>query len=658
MKMRVCDLIYVFCALFVILRAEGKELSVSSMFSNNMVLQRGIQVPVWGEARPHAEVVVEFNGQKKIAKANSCGEWMIRLAPMKFGGPYDMRVLTDEVLIFKNVMVGDVWICAGQSNMKMCVRQSWDAKTEILAAHYPNMRLFNVRERLAHQPSKSLMSDGWKVCSPKTISSFSAVGYYFGRDLCKEFNVPIGLISVAYSGSPAEAWTDIKILEADPAFKSIIDEYKRSKDSGDALRKFEEHEKVLKDLNRFRSMFGKRHKIVDKTWTLQDFDDTAWNNVDLPESGQTDLKPYSVVAFRKRMRIPEEWAGKDLLLSLGKIVNYDVVFWDGHEIGRTMTQSSRKYIVPGEYVKAGTGLIAIRVGNEKKGACDMDGFIGSPKDMYLGLRGGRDKISLSGSWKYHVEETTRPLSSIPLYYSKYAPAVIYNGMLKPIIPYAIKGLVWYQGESNTQIMDRVMQYRKLLPLMITDWREKWKQGDFPFLIVQLANFKKPSRIMQNDSTWAALRDAQLKIACKLPKCGIAVAIDAGEANNIHPKNKRIVGERLALLARNIAYKQDIVCSGPIYDSMLLEGDKIRIKFKNIGGGLIVNGDRLNHFSIAGKDKKFVVADARIEDKDVIVSNKNISEPVAVRYAWADNPKGCELYNKEGLPASPFRTDGW
>jgi sialate O-acetylesterase len=275
--------------------------------------------------------------------------------------------------------------------------------------------------------------------------------------------------------------------------------------------------------------------------------------------------------------------------------------------------------------------------------------------MYIKPVDGKGKISLAGSWKYRIEGPLKRMRKAPYGPDNpKSPSLLYNAMINPIIPYGIKGAIWYQGESNA---GRAYQYRTLLPVMITDWRKNWKQGDFPFLIVQLANYKKAA-VQPGESAWAELREAQTMTAQKLPACGIAVAIDIGEANNIHPKNKQEVGRRLALSAEKIAYGRNIVDSGPVYASMKKDGDRIIISFKNTGSGLEAVNGKLKRFAVAGKDKKFVWADAMIEGTDVIVSSPKVKAPVAVRYAWSDNPEGCNLYNKEGLPALPFRTDNW
>lgn len=455
------------------------DVTLPGVISDNMVLQRDMEVKIWGRADQNESVIVRINNQEKKIVAGSEGTWQVKLDAMAYGGPFEMTIEGKNTIVLKNILIGDVWICSGQSNMEWRVQNSNYAQEEIAAANFPEIRLFDVKHRMAAEPKDNLADEKWQICSPKTISAFSAVGYFFGQELYKNLNIPIGLISTNWGGTVSETWTSA----------GTISEFSE----------FDEKMKKLKSIN------------IDK----------------MPEQAQ---------------------------------------------------------IGPNSF-----------------------------------------------------------------------PTLLYNGMVYPLLSYAIKGAIWYQGESNA---GRAFQYRKLFPAMITDWRKSWGQGDFPFFFVQLANFRQPVA-KPEESTWAELREAQ-NMALQLPNTGVAVIIDIGEAEDIHPTNKQDVGYRLALAARKIAYGQDLVYSGPIYKSMQIEEDKIRIKFSNTGSGLIVKDPYgyLKGFSISGNDHKFVWAKAFQDGNDIIVYSDKMTKPVAVRYGWADNPHDVNLYNREGLPASPFRTDDW
>ncbi len=469
------------------------DVKLPALISDGMVLQQGIAVPLWGWADEGESITVEFQGQKVAATAKE-GKWMVRLKPLKAGGPFTLTLSGKNKIELKNVLVGEVWICSGQSNMQWQLRQTDNAEAEIASAKYPMIRLFTVPRSEVEAPVTDVKA-GWKECSPETVATFSAVGYYFGRDLHKSRNVPIGLINNAVGGSPAESWTSAGVLNADAEYKQFAPEYtKRMEQYENALAKYNED----------------------------------------AEKAKAENKPAP--------RAP-----------------------------------------------------------------------GKP----------------------------------------WMPSGLYNGMLAPLAPYAIKGAIWYQGESNAA---RAYQYRRLFPTMISNWRAIWGQGDFPFLFVQLAAFG-PNSPKLGESDWAELREAQSMTLSASPKTGMALAIDVGAYDDIHPRNKQPVGSRLALAARAVAYGEKIVYSGPVYQSMKVEGDKVALSFKHTGGGLEARGGELKGFIIAGDDKVWREAKAEIKGDRVIVTSAEVSKPVAVRYGWMKHPT-CNLYNKEGLPASPFRTDDW
>ncbi|MBO0860377.1 MAG: sialate O-acetylesterase [Chloracidobacterium sp.] len=493
MKRRLRSFLLLLSFAIVAANTARADVKLPALISDGMVLQQEMAVPLWGWADEGESVTVEIQNQKVTASAKE-GKWTVRLNPLKAGGPFTLTISGKNRIELKNVLVGEVWICGGQSNMEWRLRQSDNAEAEIASAKYPMIRLFTVPRAELDAPITDVKAE-WKECSPETAATFSAVGYYFGRDLHKARNVPIGLIHNAVGGSPAESWTSAGVLNNDEEYKQFAADYPKQ------MEKYE----------------------------------------------------------------------KDLAI----------------------------YKEDSEKAKA-----------ENKPAPRAPG---------------------------------RP----------WMPSGLYNGMLAPLAPYAIKGAIWYQGETNA---GRAYQYRRLFPTMIRDWRALWGQGDFPFLFVQLAAYGPNSQTL-GESDWAELREAQLMTLSASPRTGMALAIDVGNYDSIHPTNKQPVGARLALAARAVAYGEKIVYSGPVYQSMKIEGDKVVLNFQHAGGGLEARGGELKGFIIAGEDEVWREAKAEINGDHVILSSPEVSKPAAVRYAWAKYPT-CNLYNKEGLPATPFRTDDW
>ncbi len=501
--MRTISLAALVIVLSCMMIPAAANIQAHSTFSDNMVLQQGMKVPVWGTAAPGENIRVHFNGQTAKTTADSDGKWMVRLEPMMAGGPFKMLLVGNNNVLFENVMVGEVWVCSGQSNMWWTVKASNNAEQEIADAKYPKIRLFTVPAAMAAEPTSNLNSK-WVECSPETVPTFSAAAYYFGRELFKSLNVPIGLIHTSWGGTPAESWTSLAVLKSDPDFDAIVKRY----------------------------------------------DD--------------------------------------------QIAGYEKV-----------------------------------------------------KTEYPGLLAQWEKDAETAK----AEGKPAPEKPKEAAYNPWIPSSLYNAMIAPLIPYGIKGAIWYQGESNAA---RAYQYRKLFPDMIKNWRKDWGEGDFPFLYVQLANWA-PSPPEYND-TWAELREAQT-MTLSLKNTGMALAIDIGDTGSIHPTNKQEVGRRLALNALAIAYGKKLVYSGPIYRAMEPEYGTIVLVFDHLGGGLVAKDGDLKGFTIAGADRKFVPAQAKIVGNTVVVSSPEVKDPVAVRYSWKINPGG-NLYNKADLPASPFRTDDW
>jgi sialate O-acetylesterase len=494
-------------ALCLLAGIAGGELQLPTLIADNMVLQRNAPVTIWGRATPGQKVTVTLDKQTpRSATADAQGRWAVQLAPMKAGGPFEMTVAAaDDTRTIRNVLVGEVWVCSGQSNMAFSVRSAGNGAEAIAAADHPRIRLFTVFRRAALEPQERV-GGRWDVCSPKTVGRFSAVGYFFGRDLHEALGVPVGLIHGAVGGTAAERWTSLPALAALPGYKRVIRQ----------------------------------------------------------RAERLERKDELTAAYERKLAAWQKAAA------------------------------------------------AARAAGEKP----------PPRRPY------------------------RPNLSMGL-------ADLYNGMIAPLVRYRIAGVIWYQGEANARHHRIARAYRRLFAALIGDWRGRWGY-ELPFLFVQLSSYQRRAAV-PTDPAWAHLREAQ-RMTLSVPKTAMAVSVDVGDGG-IHPRNKKDVGARLALAARAVVYGEDIVYRGPVYRSMKLEGGKVRLTFASVGGGLVARGGRLTGFAVAGSDKRFVWAEAKIDGDDVVVWSDEVPDPAAVRYAWAMNP-ACSLYNQEGLAASPFRTDDW
>lgn len=650
----VCVAVLGFCfCLFA--EDQPKKPFLHPLFSDNMVLQREVKTPVWGWTTPGTEVTVELDGKTVTSTAGDDGKWLVELPAHKAGGPLVLKVSGPENLELKNVMLGDVWVCSGQSNMEMGIGPCLNGKDEIATADYPNIRLFTVPKKVAFEPMEMIAPPGtaqgkWLVCNPENAGAggwggFSAVGYFFGRELYKAINVPVGLIHTSWGGTIAEAWTSSEGLKTVNDFK-------------DRLASFQEQVEKIKqgnsDYEKDLADWWTNNDPGSKAgWEKADFDSAEWKSMEgQPKSWESAGLPNfdGLVWFRKTIELPETWADTEATLSLAMIDDVDTTFVNGVKVGgMDRWNVPRNYKLPKGTLKAGKNVIAIRVLDTGGGG----GLHGDPKTMKLSAK-DLDPVSLAGNWQYNVAAALKDIKPAPkkLDGNPNQTTVLYNGMIAPLLPFAIKGAIWYQGESNS---GQPMVYRRLLPAMIKDWRNRFGVGDFPFLIVQLANFMEVQNTPKQDG-WALIRESQYVISRDVPNAGLASATDIGDAKDIHPKNKQEVGRRLALIARAKTYGEDIVYSGPVYKSMEVKGNEIILTFDNVGGGLEAKGDKLLGFAIAGDDNNFVYADAKIVGDTVVVSSDKIAAPKVVCYGWANNPV-CNLINKEGLPTIPFRTDG-
>jgi sialate O-acetylesterase len=611
-----------------------------------MVLQRDAPLKLWGWASPGEKVTVNFNGKSATGTTGSNGKWVITLSAMPTGGPYDMEIDASNHIKITNILIGDVWVCSGQSNMELPMERVKERyPDEVANANYSLIRQFNLPTRYNfNKEEKDVPATvRWAEANTKNILEFTAVGYFFAKELFLQYDVPIGLIKASVGGSPAEAWLSGDGLKAFPKDLAIA---QRCKDTAyvDSIKKAD---------NAMTNNWNNHLNGIDKglhgakPWFDTAYDASAWPTMPIPGYwADHGLKGINgVVWFRKEITVPQEMAGQPAKLMLGRIVDADIAYVNGVQCGTTGYQyPPRRYQVPAGLLKAGKNIITVRVVNNS----GRGGFV---LDKPYTLSAGGQTIDLRGYWQFQLGAASAPLGS-PTFF-QYKPEGLYNSMVSPLLNYRIKGVIWYQGEANAY---NPHAYAKLFPAMIGDWRKHWQQGNFPFLYVQLANFME-TKEQPSESNWAALRDVQRR-TLSVANTGMAVIDDIGEWNDIHPLDKEDVGKRLALSAQKVAYGNDtVVYSGPLYAGMKTEGNKITIRFKNTGSGLMAKGGgELKYFSIAGIDKKFVWATAKIEGDKVVVWSDAIAHPVTVRYAWADNPLGANLYNKEGLPASPFTTD--
>jgi sialate O-acetylesterase len=621
---------------------------LSPALGSHMVLQRDRANTFWGWTAPGSEVTVSIAGRRAKAVAGPDGKWTAHLTPPPVGGPYTGAIDGPQHVDLTDIMVGDVWLCGGQSNMEFGITNEKKGAAEVAQSNDPGLRLFFVPRQIAYTPGETDPGE-WLVCSPETVvqhgwGGFSAVGYHFGHALRRELGIPIGLVEVNWGGTSAETWTSPEALAPLGDFApglALVDSLRKAGSPlyGDYL-----------DLWLAQKDAGAK---PGAEWQRPDLNDSDWTPVTLPNGfdGVGISEPGGIVYFRKSFQLPTPLPPGDAKVSLGPIYQIDQTWVNGESVGSNgWGPIPRNYTIPAKILKSGPNLIAIRViGNGEK-----RGFQGLPEDMFVELADGTH-IALADGWKAKVAYKTTDENPGPKTYEPFPnfPAVLFNGMLSPEIPLAIRGAIWYQGEENA---GRAYQYRTLLPAMIADWRQRFGQGDFPFYIVSLAAFQKHKDVPSDDE-WAELREAQAHTAQTVPHSGLAMTIDIGDANDIHPKDKKTVGERLALVALAKEYGKTEVYSGPVYQSMKREGPSIRLTFDHADGGLKSTGNKLGEFSIAGVDHKWHWADAKIDGDTVVASSPDVPEPIAVRYAWQSNPIAT-LVNGSDLPAVPFRTDDW
>lgn len=635
-------------------------LKLAGCFGNHMVLQRGSNVPLWGWSEPGRKVTVSFRGQSVQAEVDRTGKWTATLSPLTPGGPDELGVYDDtDELIVTDVMVGDVWLCSGQSNMAWPVSDSAEAKDAISIAPPSSIRVLKVPFVASDEPRSSIRA-AWQVATTRTVPNFSAVGYFFARSLQGSEKLPIGIIDASWGGSPGEAWMTRSSIFAEPLLKSMQDHYERAKVQNRS--KILEYQRL-----RWKHRPDAHQDAGNRGFALgyhsPKFNDEHWGDAPVPgmwEDTVANMDIDGAVWYRRTVNVPITFAGYGLTISLGQIADYDTVYWNGNRVGQMSTSETapgeikRIYTVPGRMVQAGENTIAVRVFNRG----GKGGFAGEDSDLFVRSDNSTTPISLAGTWRIGIEKALDPNSirQLEIPYGPghpAAPSNLYNGMVAPIVPMALAGFVWYQGEAN---VGRAQQYETILLRLIQGWRNAFNQGDLPFLITQLPSFR-PKANEPGDAEWAEIRECQMK-ALKLPRVGLAVTLDLGDPDDIHPKRKKEVGERLAEAARQLAYFSTARGMPPIYDGFRREGDKIRVLFRNTAGSMrALDGQPLRGFAVAGEDRKWLWASAAVEGESVLVWSPLVKNPIAVRYAWADNPDG-NLGNRAQMMASPFRTDDW
>lgn len=622
------------------------DVHLPKLFDDSMVLQRDKAIAVWGWADKGEAITVGFNQQTKTTKAGSDGKWKILLNNEAAGGPYQLVVKGKNTITLNNVMVGDVWICSGQSNMEWPVSAVKNAEQEIRSAAYPLIRHFKVRNDVGDKPKEDLQyKSAWATAMPSSVGTFTAVGYFFARQLYEQLHVPIGLINTSWGGTDAETWISRNGFESSDEFRQMIQGMPSLNLDSIAKQRKAAMQKILQTLQG-----GLPDAASVAAWKEPSYNDGKWPQMKVPGLWENSSLPNfdGVVWFRKTINLSAAEGGKPAELRLGTVDDNEETYMNGVKIGGTKGYNvQRIYNIPANIVKEGENLIAVRIEDYGGGG----GFTGKEEDLQLTVTGSAKP--LAGTWAFQVEKMQE--GSMALSPNAY-PTLLYNAMVAPLIPFAFKGVIWYQGENNA---GRAYQYRKAFPLLIQDWRRQWKAGDFPFYFVQLASYNAAGGNSRNGSTWAELREAQTQ-TLSLPHTGMAVITDIGESGDIHPRNKQDVGKRLAAIALHNDYGKTNVFSGPRYTNMKVEGSTVWLSFDDEGSGLTTPDKYgyLKGFEVAGEDKIFHYAKAAVEGNRVALMSDSVKHPVAVRYAWADDNGEANLYNKEGFPALPFRTDNW
>ncbi|MFC6096283.1 sialate O-acetylesterase [Flavobacterium qiangtangense] len=631
----------IFSLLFLFLFSGAfAKVSLPKFFSDHMVLQRDATITVYGWAEAGKTVKVSFNNKNLEAKVNSNGEWSVDFPAEKAGGPFEMKVSEENTITFKDIYIGDVWFCSGQSNMGWKLEDALNGKEELANANYEKIKLLQVSRTMAGTPQKDIEKGQWETCSPKSGEGFSAVAYFFGRELFQKYNVPIGLINSSWGGTNIEAWMSEDLMGKHASARKVIDEMK-TMDFSDVMKTYKKEFKAWEE-KADRLDIGTTEKWHEKTYNT-----SSWKPITLPVYwSKAKVTPNDGVIWVTRSfeLTSKDLTSDDIVLSIGRVDNEDITYINGIKVGEsTQKDLDRFYKVPKSVLVAGKNIITIRV----KNTGDIGGFRGDANSLHL--KTASQKLSLAGEWKY--EAGTKDIEEVPerQHPTKYATS-LYNGMVAPFFGIKVKGIIWYQAEANSK---NAKEYATMFKEMVTDWRKSWK-SEVPFIFAQLPNYDN------QNNRWITLRESQAK-ALELKNTGMAVLIDVGENDNIHPIHKQVVGKRMALIAESIAYgEKEILSSAPVFENYKVDGNSIAVTFK--GGKFATEETKSNisGFMVAGSDKKFYPATAFLQaDLNTIkVSSPEVSTPKEVRYLWADAPGKVMLYNTDGLATPPFRTDNW
>ncbi len=654
MRTKRCLFLGVLMGWFVVCPALA-DVRLPAIFGDGMVLQQRSSATVWGWAEPGERITVIGSWQWLFGTSTTAdaeGNWRVQINTPRAGGPHTLTVRGNNEIVLEDVLIGEVWLCSGQSNMEWSfnhLRSYEKAQRTVQAANYPDIRLFTVKKETAATPQIDCTGQ-WQVSTPESIVPFSAVAFYFGRALHEKLDVPIGLIHSSWGGTPAEAWTSAEALRAHGDFDTVLN---RIQDP-EAYQQAAE-QRFKQDMVQWEESLAEMDKGAQDNWHHPGFDDGQWSTIELPGSWSgTELEgTEGIVWFRRRTNLPPSWARSELELRLGRIEDVATVWVNGVKVDPV---DPGTYRLPAPLLRVGPNVIAVRVVNLQGEA----GFFAEQEDdMRIGSPGADADAAatVARTWTYNIgyRGAVPPPPALPgdVQINHRSPSVLFNAMISPLVGFRIAGVIWYQGESNRY---RAAQYRTLFPAMIRNWQNVWQQGNFPFYFVQIAPYKYRN---PDDDPSARLREAQLQTLEAVPNVGMAVTMDIGEKDDIHPHNKHDVGRRLSLWALAKTYnRSDIVYSGPLYRAMKVRGDTAHITFDYVGSGLVAKDGPLRDFEIAGIDRTFVPAEAVIDDDNtVLVSSPQVPNPVAVRYAFK-NWVEPNLFNAEGLPASSFRTDNW
>jgi sialate O-acetylesterase len=627
--------------------ATFAQLKLARLFSDHVVLQRQKPIPIWGWAAAKEKISITMAGQTLQTQADVSGKWQVSLQPLEVGGPHILSVKAKSgTLEVKDILIGEVWLCSGQSNMEWQVKSANNFKVEKQNANYPQIRHFFVEHDVQMLPQTDLKSGSWQVCSAETVGDFTAVGFFFARELYQKLNIPVGLLHSSWGGSQVEGWISKEAMLSSDELKGYAQTMPQNWEIADRQLERSLKQKTLGNANLSPTLDD------EKKYLLANYDFAKWFTTDA--LGQWDWK--GLWAFRgngfmaKSIEIPADMVAQNTTLSLAENDNTMEVYLNGKLILSGAATGVRRVSLPPNSWQTGKNQLVIKLNKMLEPAWFGVGLKGSEADLFVAS--SDQKIPLAdNNWKLMPSFAEKHE-----YYhsSNNVGTTIYNGMIAPLLPFAIRGALWYQGETNA---GRAYQYRKTFPLMITDWRNKWAD-EFPFYFVQLSDYGSNQNSNQG-SNWAELREAQT-MTLSLPKTGMAVTTDIGNPADIHPTNKQDVGHRLAINALKLTYNQDVMHSSPMYQSVVFENDKAVLSFNFVGNGLVVK-DKYGYakgFEIAGEDKIFYYAQASVQGDKIIVQHPKVQKPVAVRFAWSDSPNDVNIFNSEGLPLCPFRTDSW